>query len=96
TQSYRYPMCTKGFLHPKVTCEGIEEEYTKSVAQNLNETPTHDSEADLKTAVPPFLHADAAFSIENEQFTLDTKWNKQIAKTAPMSMTFQFDASALS
>ncbi|MGL3687938.1 hypothetical protein [Bacillus sp. B088] len=96
TQSYRYPMCTKGFLHPKVTCDGIEEAYTKSVAKYLNEEASKEIEADLKKAVPRVIKADAAFSIENGQFTLDTKWNKQLAKKAPMSMTIQLDASGLS
>ncbi|WEY92681.1 hypothetical protein P5624_00760 [Bacillus subtilis] len=96
SQSHRYPMCTKGFLHPKVTCDGIEEAYTESVAKHVNEEATKAIEADLKKAVPRLIKADAALSIENGQFTLDTKWNKQLAEKAPMSMTIQLDASGLS
>ncbi|MGY2643247.1 hypothetical protein D3797_016915 [Bacillus subtilis] len=96
TQSHRYPMCTKGFLHPKVTCDGIEEAYTESAAKRLNEEASKEIEADLKKAVPQIIKADAALSIENGQFTLDTKWNKQLAEKAPMSITMQLDASGLS
>ncbi|WP_409509537.1 hypothetical protein ACK2WG_04370 [Bacillus spizizenii] len=96
TQSHRYPMCTKGFLHPKVTCDGIEEAYTESVSKRLNGEASKEIEADLKKAVPQIIKADAALSIENGQFTLDTKWNKQLAEQAPMSMTIQLDASGVS
>ncbi|MEG7381446.1 hypothetical protein V5785_19470 [Bacillus subtilis] len=94
-QSHRYPMCTKGFLHPKVTCDGIEEAYTESVAKHLNEEASKEIEADLKKEVPQIIKADAALIIENGQFTLDTKWNKQLAVKAPMSITIQLDASGL-
>ncbi|MEC1753248.1 hypothetical protein AB1L06_16095 [Bacillus mojavensis] len=53
-QSHRYPMCTKGFLHPKVTCDGIEEAYTESVAKHVNEVASKAIEADLKKAVPQY------------------------------------------
>lgn len=96
TQSHRYPMCTKGFLYPKVTCDGIEEAYTESAAKRLNEEASKEIEADLKKAVPQIIKADTALSIENGQFTLDTKWNKQLAEKAPMSITMQLDASGLS
>ncbi|KXJ33483.1 YfjL-like protein [Bacillus spizizenii] len=96
TQTHRYPMCTKGFLHPKVTCDGIEEAYTESVAKHVNEEASKAIEADLKKAVPQVIKADAALSIENGQFTLDTKWNKQLAEQAPMSMTIQLDARGVS
>lgn len=85
-------MCTKGFLHPKVTCDGIEEAYTESAAKHLNQEASKEIEADLKKAVPQVIKADAALSIENGQFTLDTKWNKQLAEKAPMSMTIQMPA----
>lgn len=96
TQSHRYPMCTKGYLHPKVTCDGIEEAYTESAAKYLNQEASKEIEADLKKAVPQVIKVDAAISIENGQFTLDTKWNKQLAEKAPMSMTIQLDASGSS
>ncbi|MDR4434900.1 YfjL-like protein [Bacillus tequilensis] len=96
TQSHRYPMCTKGYLHPKVTCDGIEEAYTESVAKYLNQEASKEIEADLKKAVPQVIKVEAAISIENGQFTLDTKWNKQLAEKAPMSMTIQLDASGSS
>ncbi|UQZ48817.1 hypothetical protein M1D69_16795 [Bacillus sp. PK3-037] len=96
TQSHHYPMCTKGFLHPKVTCDGIEEAYTESVAKHLNEEASKEIEADLTKEVPQIIKADAALILENGQFTLDTKWNKQLAKKAPMSMVIQLDASGLS
>ncbi|MBK4206242.1 hypothetical protein EGI09_20635 [Bacillus subtilis] len=96
TQTHRYPMCTKGFLHPKVTCDGIEEAYTESVAKHVSEEASKAIEADLKKAVPQVIKADAALSIENGQFTLDTKWNKQLAEQAPMSMTIQLDVSGVS
>ncbi|NTU27456.1 hypothetical protein HPX95_14920 [Bacillus tequilensis] len=96
TQSHRYPMCTKGYLHPKVTCDGIEEAYIESVAKYLNQEASKEIEADLKKAVPQVIKVDAAISIENGQFTLDTKWNKQLAEKAPMSMTIQLDASGSS
>ncbi|MHA6487071.1 YfjL-like protein [Bacillus cabrialesii] len=95
-QSHRYPMCTKGFLHPKVTCDGIEEAYTESVAKHLNEEASKEIEADLKKEVSQIIKADAALIIENGQFTLDTKWNKQLAEKANMNMTIQLDASGLS
>ncbi|WP_276736699.1 hypothetical protein [Bacillus sp. (in: firmicutes)] len=95
-QSHHYPMCTKGFLHPKVTCDGIEEAYTESVAKHLNQEASKEIEADLKKAVPQVIKTDAAISIETGQFTLDTKWNKQLAEKAPMSMTIQLDASGSS
>lgn len=53
-QSHRYPMCTKGFLHPKVTCDGIEEAYIESVAKHVNEVASKAIEADLKKAVPQY------------------------------------------
>ncbi|MBY4605836.1 hypothetical protein KM195_19415 [Bacillus sp. SPARC3] len=96
TQSHRYPMCTKGFLHPKVTCDGIEEAYTESVAKHLNLEASKEIEADLKKAVPQIIKADAVLSVENGQFTLETKWNKQLAEKASMSMTIQLDSSGLS
>ncbi|MEI1420540.1 hypothetical protein EFK13_04555 [Bacillus cabrialesii] len=96
TQSHHYPMCTKGFLHPKVTCDGIEEAYTESVAKHLNQEASKEIEADLKKAVPQVVKTDAAISIENGQFTLDTKWNKHLTEKAPMSMTIQLDASGSS
>ncbi|MCI3986795.1 hypothetical protein MMJ63_18280 [Bacillus vallismortis] len=96
TQSHRYPMCTKGFLHPKVTCDGIEEAYTESVAKHVNEEASKEIEADLKKEMPQIIKTDAALSIGNGQFTLDTKWNKQLGEKAPMSMTIQLDASGLS
>ncbi|MCG8398495.1 hypothetical protein LWS67_18515 [Bacillus atrophaeus] len=95
TGSHRYPMCTKGFLHPKVTCDGIEEADTESVAKYLNQEASKEIEADLKKAVPQFIKAAAVLSVENGQFTLDTKWNKQLAEKAPMSLTIQLDASGL-
>ncbi len=54
TQSHRYPMCTKGFLHPKVTCDRIEEAYTESVAKHVNEEASKAIEADLKKALPQY------------------------------------------
>ncbi|MBL4975622.1 hypothetical protein [Bacillus halotolerans] len=93
TQSHHYPMCTKGFLHPKVTCDGIEEAYTESVAKHLNEEASKEIEVDLKKVVPQIIKAEAALILENGQFTLDTKWNKQLAEKAPMSMAIQLDAS---
>ncbi|MCY8289726.1 MULTISPECIES: hypothetical protein [unclassified Bacillus (in: firmicutes)] len=96
TQSHHYPMCTKGFLHPKVACDGIEEAYTESVAKHVNEEASKAIEADLKKAVPRVIKADAVLSIENGEFTLDTKWNKQLAEKVSMNMTIQLDASGLS
>lgn len=74
------PCVRWGFLHPKVTCDGIEE-------------ASKEIEAGLKKAVPQVIKTDAAISIENGQFTLDTKWNKQLAEKVSMNMTIQLDAS---
>lgn len=71
-------------------------EFTESAAKRLNEEASKEIEADLKKAVPQIIKAAAALSIENGQFTLDTKWNKQLAEKAPMSITIQLDASGLS
>lgn len=48
TQSQSYQMCAMGFLHPKVTCDGIEEAYTESVAKHLNQEASKEIETDLK------------------------------------------------
>lgn len=64
TQSHRYPMCTKGFFHPKVTCDGIEEAYTESIAGHVSEEASKEIKADLKKAVPQIIEADVAWSIE--------------------------------
>lgn len=93
TQPQSYQMCAMGVLHPKVTCDGIEEAYTESVAKHLNQEASKEIEADLKKAVPQLIKAEADISVEHAQFTLDTSWSKQLAERAPLSLTIQLDAS---